>query len=59
MPADGLPVLGFARAAPNMYLALMHSGVTLAPVVGEMAVLEVVDGAEVRELAPYRVERFL
>jgi glycine/D-amino acid oxidase-like deaminating enzyme len=59
MPADGLPVLGFAQAAPNLYLALMHSGVTLAPIVGELAVLEVVDGASVGELAPYRAERFL
>jgi glycine/D-amino acid oxidase-like deaminating enzyme len=58
MPADGLPVLGFAASAPNLYLALMHSGVTLAPLVGEMAVLEIVDGASVSELAPYRVERF-
>jgi glycine/D-amino acid oxidase-like deaminating enzyme len=58
MPADGLPVLGFASAAPGFYLAVMHSGVTLAPMVGELATLEIVDGARVEALEAYRVERF-
>ena len=58
MPEDGLPVLGFAEAAPNLYIAMMHSGVTLAPLVGELAAMEIVDGARVEMLAPYRVERF-
>jgi glycine/D-amino acid oxidase-like deaminating enzyme len=58
MPADGLPVLGFAAAAPNLYLAMMHRGVTLAPIVGALATLEIVDGVRVETLAPYRVERF-
>ena len=58
MPIDGLPVLGFCQATPNLYIALMHSGVTLAPLVGELATLEIVDGARVEMLAPYRPERF-
>ena len=58
MPIDGLPVLGFCAAAPNLYIALMHSGITLAPLVGELATLEIVDGADVEMLAPYRPERF-
>ena len=58
MPIDELPVIGFCDAAPNLYIALMHSGVTLAPLVGELAVLEIVDGAHVEMLAPYRPERF-
>ena len=58
MPIDGLPVIGFCDAAPNLYIALMHSGVTLAPLVGELATLEIVDGARVEMLAPYRPERF-
>ena len=37
MPLDGFPILGFTGAVPNLYIALMHSGVTLAPLVGEMA----------------------
>ena len=58
MPLDGFPVLGFAKAVPNLYIALMHSGVTLAPLVGEMAMLEIADGARVDWFAPYRPERF-
>ncbi len=58
MPADGLPVLGFAEKTPNLYLALMHSGVTLAPLVGEFATLEILDDARIETLSPYRVERF-
>ncbi|MEX0762905.1 MAG: FAD-dependent oxidoreductase [Dehalococcoidia bacterium] len=58
MPADGHPILGFAEAAPNVYFAVTHSGVTLAPLVGEFAATEIIDGARIDILAPYRVERF-
>ena len=58
MPIDELPVIGFCAAAPNLYIALMHSGVTLAPLVGELATVEIVDGARVEMLVPYRPERF-
>ena len=58
MPIDGLPVLGCTRAVPNLYVALMHSGVTLAPLVGELATLEILDGARVDILEHYRPERF-
>lgn len=58
MPVDGLPVLGYTRAVPNMYIALMHSGITLGPLVGELATMEVLDGARVDILEPYRPERF-
>ena len=58
MPLDGLPVLGFTKEVPNVYLAVMHSGVTLAPLVGEFSAIEIVDGVNVELLAPYRLERF-
>ena len=58
MPLDGFPVLGFTETVPNLYVALMHSGVTLAPLVGEMATLEIVDDVRVDWFAPYRPERF-
>lgn len=58
MPVDGLPVLGYTEAVSNMYIALMHSGITLGPLVGELAAMEVLDGARVDILEPYRVERF-
>ncbi len=58
MPLDGFPVLGFTKAVPNLYIALMHSGVTLAPLVGEMAALEIIDDVQVEWFKPYRLERF-
>ncbi len=58
MPIDGFPVLGFVSAVPNLYVAFMHSGVTLAPLVGEFAAREIVDGARIKMLKPYRPERF-
>ena len=59
MPADGLPVLGFSENVPNLYLAVMHSGVTLAPLVGELSAIEIIDGTKVEMLQPYRPERFV
>ena len=59
MPLDGYPVLGFPRRCLNTYIALTHSGVTLAPLVAEVAALEIVDGAaNIEFLDPYRPDRF-
>lgn len=58
MPLDGFPVLGFTKAVPNLYIMLMHSGVTLAPLVGEMATIEIADDVQVDWFASYRPERF-
>ena len=56
MPADGFPAVGFA--ADGLYVAVLHSGVTLAPVVGRFAAAEILDGADIGLLAPYRPSRF-
>ena len=58
MPLDGFPVAGFSPKAPNVYLALTHSGVTLAPLMAQLATMEIVDGANVELLADYRPSRF-
>ncbi len=59
MPLDGYPVMGFAPEAPNLYVALTHSGVTLAPALSQLAALEICDGARADAvLGPYRPERF-
>ena len=34
MPVDEYPVVGFTDRCPNLYVAAMHSGVTLAPLIG-------------------------
>jgi glycine/D-amino acid oxidase-like deaminating enzyme len=59
MPLDGYPVLGFASEAPNVYVALTHSGVTLAPVVSQLAALEICDDVRANVvLGSYRPQRF-
>ena len=58
MPLDGFPVVGFSPKAPNVYLALTHSGVTLAPLIAQLATMEIVDGARVDLLSEYRPDRF-
>ncbi len=59
MPLDGYPVMGFPSSAPNMYIALTHSGVTLAPVLSQLAVQEICDGTPAHAvLGPYRPDRF-
>ena len=58
MPIDGLPVLGFSKKANNVYITLMHSGATLAPIVGSLAALEIMTGTEADRLKPYRPSRF-
>ena len=59
MPLDGYPVMGFASEAPNMYVALTHSGVTLAPALSQLAAQEICDGTPADAvLGPYRPQRF-
>ena len=58
MPADGMPIVGFTPDAPGLYLAVMHSGVVMAPVVARLATDEIVAGNEAEALAACRVSRF-
>lgn len=58
LPKDEFPIVGFDDRCPNLYLAAMHSGVTLAPIIGRFAATEILDGASVALLQPYRLSRF-
>ena len=58
MPADGMPVVGFAPGLGGLYLSIMHSGITLAPAIGRFAATEILDGIEVKMLDICRPERF-
>jgi glycine/D-amino acid oxidase-like deaminating enzyme len=58
MPADGEPIVGPVAAVPGLYLAVMHSGVTLAAAVGRLAARELVDGAVEPALSGCRPDRF-
>ncbi|TIX91461.1 FAD-binding oxidoreductase [Rhizobium sp. P44RR-XXIV] len=57
-PKDGLPILGSVDAVPGLYLAVLHSGVTLAPLVGLLAAEEILDGSKAPQLSPFRLSRF-
>jgi glycine/D-amino acid oxidase-like deaminating enzyme len=57
LPLDGHPVIGPSPAATNSYIAIMHSGVSLGPVVGEMVSDELINDTSRTELSPYRAAR--
>lgn len=52
VPQGGLPILG--RAAPGLSLAVMHSGVTLAPFAAEALTAEITDQRRHPLWSPYR-----
>jgi glycine/D-amino acid oxidase-like deaminating enzyme len=58
LPQDEFPVIGFPQTRRDVYITVMHSGVTLSPLVGQLAAIEILDGVEAEPLAPYRPARF-
>jgi glycine/D-amino acid oxidase-like deaminating enzyme len=58
MPADGVPIVGPVAEVPGLYLAVMHSAITLAPAVGRLVARELVDGTVEPALAGCRLDRF-
>ncbi len=52
-PADGFPAIGRMPSTAGLYVAVMHSGVTLAPLVGELAAREIARDERDPDLAPY------
>jgi glycine/D-amino acid oxidase-like deaminating enzyme len=57
MPRDEYPIIGFAPGSSRVYVTVTHSGVTLAPIIGALAAIELLDGVKVDLLAPYRLQR--
>jgi glycine/D-amino acid oxidase-like deaminating enzyme len=57
IPHDGLPVVGLLPGLQNLYVAVTHSGVTLALILGRLIALEVALHRPQRVLAPFRPER--
>ena len=58
MPADGRSIVGPLPGARGLYVAVTHSGVTLAAHLSRLIAAELVTGAAPAELAPYRPDRF-
>ncbi len=59
MPADGQSIVGPLPGAPGLYVAVTHSGVTLAAHLSRLIAAELTTGTAPAELAPYRPARFL
>ena len=59
VPEDGLPVLGPVPGVAGLWLAVLHSGVTLGPVAGELLAAEVTGKGEQPLLAAFRPARLL
>ena len=59
VPIDGLPVIGRAPGISGLYITVMHSGITLAPLVGRLGAADILSGCASDELKDYRLERFL
>jgi glycine/D-amino acid oxidase-like deaminating enzyme len=57
-PADGFPIISRADGVGGLYIAVMHSGITLAPAVGLFATREILGGERDALVAPYALSRF-
>ena len=57
LPLDGHPVIGASPERPDIYIAIMHSGVSLAPIAGQFAANEIVSGETLPRLDVYRPDR--
>jgi len=56
-PADGYPVIGRPRRREGLYVAVTHSGVTLAPAIGLFAARELLEERRDPLLAPFHPDR--
>jgi glycine/D-amino acid oxidase-like deaminating enzyme len=51
-------VIGRLNKLPGVYVAVMHSGVSLAAIVGKLATQEILDGSSNIILQDFRPSRF-
>ena len=58
LPRDGLPVVGWIPKVDGLYVLAAHAGVTLAPVLGEVAASEIAGPGEDAMFERFRPDRF-
>lgn len=58
-PKDGFPALGAIPGMEGLHVAVTHSGVTLAPVIGEMLAASILNNKNDPQLKRYAIGRFL
>ena len=59
VPLDGLPVVGAVPGASGIFMAVMHSGVTLGPLIGQLLAEEILHGRSSPLLSSFRASRFV
>lgn len=59
MPADGQSIVGHLPGAPGLYVAVTHSGVTLAAHLATLIAVDLTTGTPPAALTPYHPARFL
>lgn len=57
LPIDGHPVIGPSPQRQDVYITIMHSGVTLAAITGKLVTEELLEGTPSIDLKPYRADR--
>jgi len=58
VPGDGRTIAGALPGVPGLFVIATHSGITLAPLLGELLGAEMIDGTRDALLAGFRPERF-
>lgn len=58
VPVDGFPAIGMPQEGDGLYIATMHSGITLGPAVGRLVAEEISGNDQSDLLHPYRPTRF-
>ena len=58
VPSDGQSIAGPALSAEGLYLAVTHSGVTLAPILGQLIAGCIETGAVPEQLVRFSLDRF-
>ena len=58
LPSDGQSIVGRLPGAPGLYVAVTHSGVTLAAHLSRLIVADLTTGTPPAPLAPYTPARF-
>ena len=59
VPIDGFPVVGEIEGHKGVFVAVMHSGVTLAPLIGQLLASEMLKTSKSPLLEPFRPSRFM
>ena len=59
VPIDGFPVVGNIEGYKGVFVAVMHSGVTLAPLIGQLLASEMLKNSKSPLLGSFRPSRFV